>query len=118
MCLLELFRLQLCLLHEDFVRIPGTEIFIQSNLPFKRYNVPDADNPINKTDSLSLIHCRPFFGKIQTREFAEQSGSSPVVGLRGVDFIAEVAEVVGFVVAGYLGDPFVVSFVPVDAFEF
>ena len=44
--------------------------------------------------------------------------SGQVVGLRGVDLIAEVAEVVGLVVAGYLGGPFVVSFVPVDAFVF
>ena len=69
-------------------------------------------------DSLSLIYRRAFFGKIQTREFAEEFDGGPVVGRRGVNFIDKVAEMVGFVVAGYLGGPFVVSFVPVDAFVF
>lgn len=66
----------------------------------------------------SLIHFHLFFGKIQTCEFAEQFDGGLVVGLRGVDLIAEIAEVMGFVIAGYLGGPFFVSFVPVDAFVF
>jgi len=33
----------------------------------------------------------------------------------GVYLIVEVTEVVGFVVAGYLGGPFFTSFVPIDA---
>ena len=41
-----------------------------------------------------------------------------IVGLCGLYFVFEVAEVVGFVVAGELGGPFFVFFVPVDAFIF
>ena len=40
---LELLSLQFCLLHDDFVRIPGAKIFVQSNLSFERYNVPDIN---------------------------------------------------------------------------
>jgi len=41
-----------------------------------------------------------------------------VVSLGGVDFIVEVADVVFFIVAVYLGGPFFTSFVPIDAFVF
>ena len=57
-------------------------------------------------------------GEIRLGKFSVIFLSGPVVGLRGVDFIAEIAEVVGLVIAGYLGGPFVVSFVPVNAFVF
>ena len=49
-------------------------------------------------------------------EFAVVFGCGPVVGSGGFDFFGEVAEVVAFVVGGYLGDPFAAPFVPVDAF--
>jgi len=57
-------------------------------------------------------------GEIRLGKFSVIFSSGPVVSHRGVNLIAEIAEVVGFVVAGYLGGPFVVSFVPVDAFVF
>lgn len=40
------------------------------------------------------------------RELAEQLGGIAVLGFGGFGFVREVAEVVGFVVAGYLGGPF------------
>ena len=40
-----------------------------------------------------------------------------IIGASGIDLFSEVAEVVGFVVAGYLGGPFFVSFVHFDAFS-
>lgn len=52
------------------------------------------------------------------REFAVVFWRSPVVCLGGFDFFGEVAEVVAFVVGGYLGGPFFASLVPVDAFVF
>ena len=57
-------------------------------------------------------------GEIRLGKFSVVFSSGFVIGLRGVDFIAEVAEVVGFVIAGYLGGPFFAFFVPVDAFVF
>ena len=39
----ELLSLQLCLLHQDFVRIAGAEIFVERNLSLERYDVPDVD---------------------------------------------------------------------------
>ena len=41
-----------------------------------------------------------------------------VVSFGGFGFVCEVAEVVFFVVAMYLGGPFFLSFVPVYAFVF
>ena len=41
-----------------------------------------------------------------------------IVGVGGGGFVVEVAEVVGFFVAGELGGPFFRAFVPVDAFIF
>ena len=41
-----------------------------------------------------------------------------VISAGGGGFVGEVAEVVFFVVAMYLGGPFFTSFVPVDAFVF
>ena len=52
------------------------------------------------------------------REFAEQLGGLSVVGASCFCFVVELAEVVGFVIALYLGLPFFASFVPVDAFVF
>jgi len=57
-------------------------------------------------------------GEIRLGKFSVIFSSGLVIGLGGVNLIAEVAEVVSLVVAGYLGGPFVVSLVPVDAFEF
>ena len=39
-----------------------------------------------------------------------------VVGAGGFGFVGEVSEAVGFFVGGYLGGPFFVFFVPIDAF--
>lgn len=50
------------------------------------------------------------------REFSVVFGGGLVVGLGGGNFFGEVAEVVAFVVGGYLGGPFLESLVPVDAF--
>jgi len=44
--------------------------------------------------------------------------SRSIVGTGGVDFVIKVAEVVGLVIAGYRGCPFLVPFVPADAFVF
>jgi hypothetical protein len=68
------------------------------------------------TDLLTPIHF--FFGKIQVCELAEQLDGGPVGCLRGVDLIVEIAQEVGSVITTYLGCPFIVSFVPVDTFEF
>jgi len=57
-------------------------------------------------------------GEIRLGKFSVIFSSGLVVSFGGVDLIAEVAEVVSLVIAGYLGGPFFVSFVPVDAFVF
>ena len=57
-------------------------------------------------------------GEIRLGKFSVIFSSGPVVSFGSVNLIDEVAEVVSLVVAGYLGGPFFVSFVPVDAFEF
>ena len=44
--------------------------------------------------------------------------SGLVVCAGGFGFVGEVAEAVGFFVGGYLGGPFFVFFVPIDAFVF
>ena len=45
-------------------------------------------------------------------------GGGFVVGSGGFEFGVEVAEVVAFVVGGYLSGPFLLCLVPVDAFVF
>ena len=57
-------------------------------------------------------------GEVAGGELAVEAAGFFVIRAGGVDFIGEVAEVVAFVVAGYLGGPFFASFVPVDAFVF
>ena len=44
--------------------------------------------------------------------------SRSIISAGGFGFVGEVAEVVFFVVAMYLGGPFFTSLVPVDAFVF
>ena len=58
------------------------------------------------------------FCEIQAGEITVIFSSGLVVGVGGFDFVGEVAEVVFFVVAMYLGGPFFLSFVPVYAFVF
>ena len=54
--------------------------------------------------------------KVQVCEFGVVFSSRPIICAGGGGFVGEVAEVVFFVVAMYLGGPFFTSFVPVDAF--
>jgi len=57
-------------------------------------------------------------GEIRLGKFSVIFSSGFVISFGGVNLIDEVAEVVPLVVAGYLGGPFFVSFVPVEAFVF
>ncbi len=57
-------------------------------------------------------------GEIRLGKFSVIFSSGFVISFGGFNFIAEIAEVVGFVIAGYLGGPFLTFFVPVDAFVF
>jgi len=59
------------------------------------------------------------FCEIQACEFGVVFSSGFVIRFSGLYLIVKIAEVVGFfVVAMYLGGPFLTSFVPVDAFVF
>jgi hypothetical protein len=57
-------------------------------------------------------------GEIAGGEVTVVFSSCSIVGFGGGDLVAEVAEVVGLVVAAYLCGPFFGLFVPVDAFVF
>ncbi len=56
--------------------------------------------------------------KVQVCEFGVVFSSRSIISAGGVGFVGEVAEAVGFFVGGYLGGPFFVFFVPIDAFVF
>ena len=62
--------------------------------------------------------CYADLGRFKSCEFSVAFRGGAVVGLGGVDFLGEVAEIVGFVVGGYLSGPFPPSSMPVDAFVF
>jgi len=49
--------------------------------------------------------------EVQGGEVVVELASGFVISSGGVDLVVEVAEVVGFFIAGYLGLPFFVSFV-------
>jgi len=57
-------------------------------------------------------------GEVVGGEFTVEFAGSFIIGEGGFGFVGEVAEVVFFVVAMYLGGPFFTSFVPVYAFVF
>lgn len=55
-------------------------------------------------------------GEVVGGKLAVVFSSRSIVGAGGGGFVGEVAEAVGFFVGGYLGGPFFIFFVPIDAF--
>ena len=62
--------------------------------------------------------CGASICKIRGCELSMIFSGGVVVGLCGIDLVIEVAETVGFFIGGYLGGPFFIFFVPIDAFIF
>ena len=73
----------------------------------------EAKRPLPYGSGLCCSFC-----EIQAGEITMIFSGGLVISVGGGGFVCEVAEVVFFVVAMYLGGPFFLSFVPVDAFVF